>query len=162
MKMREQGGMSSIYIQPPSFSPSSNVVPLYPSAQVWVCCSLGLFWLLFWILFNSLLPWIVHSRIWYFLLPLLTSLFIFLGCFLRTDIWDVACLNISLSYFYAWLKMCLGVEFAKMKILFNRISKVFFHIMCEGALVKGVLCVHQIYFIFFVGKTASFLSLVCS
>lgn len=43
-------------------------------------------------------------------------------------IWDVACLNISLSYFYAWLKMCLGVEFAKMKILFNRISKVFFHI----------------------------------
>lgn len=65
--------------------------------------------------------------------------------------WDVTCLNISLFYFNAWLKICLGVEFPKMKILFIWILKAFFPYYCGEALVKTILCVHPIYFIFFLG-----------
>ena len=117
-----------LYTSPLPFSPSSNVAPLYPSGQVWVCRSLGHFLTLLDSL--QLSPALDCS----FLNLIFSSSFIDFLVYIswllpeNRHIWDIACLNISLSYFYAWLKMCLGVEFAKMKILFNRILKVFFHI----------------------------------
>lgn len=96
-----------------------------------VCCSLGLLWFLD---FSSLLHWILDSWIWCSLLPLFFSLFTFFGSFLRKGTQGVhtfcnlACLNISLLYFYSWLKIGLGIEFPKIRIIFISILKPFFDI----------------------------------
>lgn len=118
-----------LYHQPPSLFPIFECGPLIP-----FCSSLGL-------LFSGPFLTIILDSLQ--LSPALDCSFlnlIFYSSFIdflvyiswllpeNRHIWEFACLNISLFYFYAWLKMYLGVQFAKMKILFSRIFKAFFHI----------------------------------